>query len=49
MFCEGVVMIDQINPHSCEEVKKIRPAGLPPELLKLNSSFLYILIMNDIC
>lgn len=42
-------MIDQVNPHSCKEVKKIRPAGLLPELLKPNSSFWSILIMNDIC
>ncbi len=36
---EGGGMIDQVNPHSCKEVKKTWPSGLPPELLKLNSSF----------
>lgn len=42
-------MIDQINPHGCKDVNKIWPAMLLHELLELNSSFLYIFIMNDIC
>lgn len=44
------VMLDQINPHSSKEVEKIWPTRLPlPEPLLLKSSFLYVLIMNDIC